>query len=247
MNLSHIFRFFTLSLFWQLLLLPGLAVRAQSQLESRHTLPEGIIFHENFEPPGDDKPKGSSGAGSRDGLKCSEDTQSIRPLMPKRNYGLTFAEHPTIFISLPKTSAQQVVLTFQDEAGKYYQRAFLPITADEQIVSFTLPDDKPPLEVGKNYQWSLILVCGKTVQPDDPVVRGWVQRVAKTPKIESELRQKSLIEQAEWYANKGYWYDMLRVIVEARRSHPDNAQLTKLWQKLLNSVQLGAIISETLD
>ncbi|WYL99400.1 MAG: DUF928 domain-containing protein [Gloeotrichia echinulata DVL01] len=40
---------------------------------------------------------------------------------------------------------------------------------------------------------------------------------------------------------------MLRLIVEARRSHPDNAQLTKLWQKLLNSVQLGAIISETLD
>lgn len=245
MNFSHIFRFLTFSLLSELLLLPGLAVTAQSQLESRHTLPEGIIFQENFNPPGDDKPKGSSGAGSRDGLKCSEDAQAIRPLMPKRNYGLTFAEHPTIFVRLPKTSAQQVVLTFQDEAGKYYQRAFLPIVAGAQIVSFTLPDDKPPLEVGKNYLWSLILVCGKTVQPDDPVVRGWVQRVAKTPQIESELSQKSLIEQAQWYATKGYWYDMLRLIVEVRRSHPNDAKLTKLWEELLNSVQLGAIISET--
>ncbi len=245
MNSTHLFKFLVLSLCLQALLAPGLAALAQSKLETKRALSEGIVFQDNFDPPGDGKPKGSSGAGSRDALKCPEDAQPIRALMPKRNYGLTLAERPTIFVHLPKTSAQQVVLMFQDQARKYYQRAFLPITTRAGIVSFTLPNDKPPLAVGKNYQWSLILVCGKTVQPDDPVVSGWVQRVAKTAKLDSQLQQKSVIEQARWYGAKGYWYDMVNTIVQARRSHPYDVKLAQIWQNLLDYGQLGSMVSET--
>lgn len=245
MNLSHLFNFFVLTLCWQPLLWTGLPSLAQSKLETKYALSERIIFQESFDPPGDDKPKGSSGAGSRNALKCPQDTQSIRPVMPKRNYGLTFAERPPIFVNLPKTSAKQIVLMFADEAGKYYQRAFLPITTQAGIVSFSLPNDKPSLAVGKNYQWSLILVCGKTVQPDDPVVRGWVQRVAKTPKLERELRQKSLIEQLGWYAANGYWYDLVHATLQALRSRPNDVKLTHIWQNLLKSIEIVSIFSET--
>ncbi len=92
------------------------------------------------------------------------------------------------------------MLTFQDEAGEYDERAFLPITNGAGIVSFTLPAQKSPLAVGKNYQWSLVVVCGETVQPDAPIFRGWVQRVARTSELESELGQKSVIEQAVLYS-----------------------------------------------
>ncbi len=247
MNSFHLFKFLTLALSVELLLIADLPAQAQLELETRSsTLPERLVFQENFDPPGDGEPKDSSGAGSRDGLRCSPEEQQIRPLMPKRNYGLTLQERPSILVDLPKTSAQQVVLTLQDEAGEYYERAFLPITNAAGIVSFTLPDQKSPLAVGKNYQWSLVVVCGETVQPDDPIFRGWVQRVARTSELESELGQKSVIEQAALYGAKGYWYDMLMVMAQARRSHPDDTQLTALWRNLLESVGLGAIASDPL-
>ena len=246
-NFSDLFKFLTLTLSVELLLNPALPAQAQLELGIRSTtLPERLIFQDNFDPPGDGEPKDSSGAGSRDGLRCSPEEQPIRPLMPKRNYGLTLQERPYVLVDLPKTSAKQVVLTFQDEAGVDYERAFLPITENGGIVSFRLPDQKLPLVVGKNYQWTLVVVCGETVQPDDPIFRGWVQRVARTSELESELGQKSVIEQATLYGERGYWYDMLRAMVQVRRSHPDDVKLTALWRELLESVGLGAIASEPL-
>ena len=225
----------------------ALPAQAESKLENRSaTLPKQLVFQEDFNPPGDGKPKDTSSGGSRDGLRCSQKEQSIQPLMPKRNYGLTLAERPAIFVYIPETSARKIVLVFRDETGEFYERAFLPIAARAGIVSFTLPDWEPPLIVGKNYQWSLVVVCGETVQPDDPVVRGWVQRVARSPQIENELRQETAIEQAMWYCANGYWYDLLKVMAQARRSHPNDAKLTALWRELLGTVGLDGIASEPL-
>ncbi|GAB1544363.1 DUF928 domain-containing protein [Scytonema sp. NUACC21] len=217
---------------------------AQPKLESRTTsVQKDLIFQESFEPPGDGEPKDTSGAGSRDGMRCSKNEQPIRPLMPKRNYALTLEERPSIYINLPRTSARQVVLTFQDEAGKSYERAFLPITAQAGIVGFSLPDTKPPLKIGINYQWSLAVVCGKTVQPDDPVFKGWVQRVARSPEMEKELGQQSAPDLVVWYANRGYWYDMLKSIIQAKQTRPSDTKLTAFWENVLKSVGLYDSVS----
>lgn len=239
------FGFFTLSVTFFVAL--GLPAQARSESTNRSSNSQDrMIFQETFSPPGDDQPDDSSGAGSRDGLKCSPDQQPIQPLMPKRNYGLTLKERPSIFIYLPNTSARQMVLTFQDQGGKFYERAFFPIPARAGIVSITLPDDKLPLTVGKNYQWSLAIVCGETIQPDDPVFKGWVQRVARSPELDREIESKSIIEQAVWYGAKGYWYDMLETMVQELRLHPNDAKLNVLWRDLLESVGLNAIASEPL-
>ena len=239
------FCFFSLSVMFLMTL--GLPAQARSEsTNSGSTSQDRIVFQETFSPPGDDQPDDSSGAGSRDGLKCNQDQQPIRPIMPRRNYGLTLKERPSIFIYLPNTSARQMVLTFQDQTGNFYERAFLPIPARVGIVSITLPDDKLPLTVGKNYQWSLAIICGETIQPDDPVFKGWVQRVARSLEIDRELESKSTIEQAAWYGAKGYWYDMLETMVQELRSHPNDAHVNALWRDLLESVGLNAIASEPL-
>ncbi|HEY9850742.1 MAG TPA: DUF928 domain-containing protein [Leptolyngbyaceae cyanobacterium] len=240
-SVNYRFKALTVGLAIDLLLSSGLPALAQLPLGDTTFSSEQITFEESFTPPGDGQPKDTSGAGSRDGLRCSANEQPIRPLMPKRNYGLTFQERPSIFIYLPKTSARQVLLAFRDEAGKYYERAFLPIDNNAQIVSFQLPDDKSPLTVGKNYQWSLVIVCQETVQPDDPVFRGWVQRVGKSPELDRELAAKPVIEQLAWYGANGYWYDLMQTMVQARQTHPDSRQLMSLWERLLQSVGLGAI------
>jgi Domain of Unknown Function (DUF928) len=225
------------------LLLVVFPTQVKSQTEFRTTnIAEKLIFQENFDPPGDGKPKDTVGAGSRSGLKCVQDEQSIRPLMPKRNYGLTLEEHPTVFVYLPNTSAKRVVLTFQDETGNSSERVFLAIASGRGIASFRLPDNQSPLTIGKNYQWSLAVVCGETLQPSDPVFRGWVQRVARTANSE----QKSLLAQMQWYGKNGYWYDLLKVMMQVKRTQPNDASMINQWREILQSVGLGEIASEIL-
>jgi hypothetical protein len=213
-------------------------VQAQSTVGVENRLPERLVFQESFQPPKDPEPKKTSSSGSRDGLRCSPNEQPIQPLMPKRNYGLTFEEHPPVFVYLPKTSAKQVELSIRDEAGTYQESAFLPITNSGKIVHFSLPPDKSPLTIGKNYQWFLVVVCGTTAQPDDPTFQGWVQPVARTDKVAKELSQKPPIWQAQWYGERGYWYDMLIAIEQAQNANSNNPQLITLLQEFWKSVGL---------
>lgn len=186
-----------------------------------------IIFHENFDPPGDDAPDRTVGAGSRTDTACPGDIGELRSHMPARNYGLTLQSHPGVYVQLPTTTAQQVVLAFRNESGTHYERAFLPLPTKQtaaigdhpavsnqtatqasaltsgNLVRFALPDQTTPLIVGENYQWILALVCGDTVQPDDPILTGWVQRTAaNVPSINSAA-------QIRWFAQNGYWYEFL--------------------------------------
>ncbi|MGB6294841.1 MAG: DUF928 domain-containing protein [Rivularia sp. (in: cyanobacteria)] len=212
----------------------SLPVQAQTKSGINHnSLSEEIVFQDSFTPPGEPEPKETKGSGSRDGGKCSSEEQKIKPLMPERNYGLSLQKHPSVFINLPKSKAKQVMLSFRDTQGKYYQRAFLPITSNG-IVSFSLPEDKPSLTVGKNYQWSLVVVCGNTVQPDDPTFMGWVQRVERTSGIDRELTGKSAVDKAKWYGENGYWYEMVGEIQRANKNQPNNVQLSRTLQKLVD-------------
>lgn len=193
-------------------------------LASRSTV-SPIAFETSFIPPGDGEPPDTQGAGTRSNGRCAGDTQAIQPLMPDRNYGLTLEERPAIFVKLPATSARQAVLVFQDEAGTTYERAFLPLPEaagkTEQIVQFRLPEDKAPLAIGKNYRWWLVMMCGETVQPDDPVFTGWVQRVERTTAIRQALAQQDTLQQLRWYGDRGYWYDLLGVLFEAEKTSPN--------------------------
>ncbi|MGB3641044.1 MAG: DUF928 domain-containing protein [Rivularia sp. (in: cyanobacteria)] len=229
----YLLKFLNLSLLI-LITIYSLPTQAQSRLRNNtNSLSKEIVFQDSFIPPGEPEPKDTKGSGSRDDGKCSPSEQKIKPLMPKRNYGLTLQKLPPVFVRLPKTKARKVMLSFRDEAGKYYQRAFLPITSNG-IVSFSLPEDKTPLKVGKNYQWSLVVVCGNTVQPDDPTFQGWVQRVERTSQVERELTGKSSVEKAKWYASRGYWYEMVAEIQQAQKLEPGNVQLSAILQDLVN-------------
>ena len=229
-----------------MLLILGLSTPVKSQLTNKTlSVPERIIFQENFEPPGDGQPTETSSAGSRRSDQCSFEELPIQTLMPKRNYGLTLQAQPSIFVYLPKTSAQQVVLTIRDQGGEYYQKAFLPINKNSNIVSFKLPESTIPLTIGKNYQWSLVFICRETVQPDDPILTGWVQRVELTAQLGNQLHQQTIIEKIQWYANHGYWYDLLTTIVETKESShiastPSSltpvVNLTTIWDNLLDSI-----------
>ncbi|BAY84311.1 hypothetical protein NIES267_38070 [Calothrix parasitica NIES-267] len=192
-----------------------------------------------FEPPPDGEPPDTSGGGSRDPdqSRCSSNEEPIKALIPKGNFGWTLQEIPSIYVYLPKTSAKQVVLAFQDETEEYHETVFLPIKADEKVVSFSLPKDRPSLEIGKNYKWKLAFVCGDVVDVEHPQLEGWVKRI-DVNSINTNLNDKTAIEQARWYAQNGYWYDLVKVLKEANEANPNDSSLNSLWINFLASIDI---------
>lgn len=209
-----------------------------------------------FKPAGGGKPPTTRGAGSRNDRLCPQDAalnpdnlasrpQPLTALVPSEQFGLTWAERPTVWVYLPKTSARQIVLSVRAGRQPFAQR-FLPITGERGIVGIALLENSPPLEVGKSYQWAVVLVCGDRPSPNDPFVTGWVQRA--TPG-QTFNQQQSALERAARYGEQGIWYDTLTILAEARRSQPNNSELTKIWTNFLAqpSVGLGAIGEEPLQ
>ena len=214
-------------------------------------------------PPEDKKPYKTVGGGSRHGGQCFQDAtsaplanspssrSSLIPLVPTSNFGLTIAEKPRLWIYSLPTSARQVVLSIREvsireerEEGRiHHSQTFIPITGESGIVSLQPNPDSPPLEVGKTYLWSVVLVCGEKPGPNDPALDVWVHRVDSPEPID----QKSSLEQAAWYGQQGIWYDALTSLIQARRSQPDNQDLIDIWADFLESGGLKAIASEPLQ
>jgi hypothetical protein len=208
-----------------------------------------------FKPSGGPPPT-TRGAGSRNDRSCAPDApanpsrataQPLTALVPPHQTSLTWAERPTFWVYLPQTSARQIVLSVQAKGAGQHSQRFLPITGAAGIVGIPIAATAPPLEVGKAYQWAIVLVCGDRPSPNDPVVTAWVQRANPAPRPQPPLNhQPTALEQAVGYAEQGIWYDALTTLAAARQSQPDNPAVTKIWAEFLAqpSVGLGAIAKE---
>lgn len=226
------------------------AVQAQTPINANSINP--IV---SFEPPDDQKTLDDSrgGASRPTAVKCSQDkaaNPSMTPLTPGQKLGLTVAAHPTFLVYIPITSAQQAHFTLKDENNRGVYQTLLPISNSGGVVGITLPEDKPPLELGKTYSWSVALICQPT-QTDTPMVRGQVRRVElkATPRLnatDSTMSQKALLEQAALYGKSGIWYDSISLLAQLRKTQPNDQTLATNWVKLLDSVGLNTIANQPL-
>ena len=203
-----------------------------------------------FEPPKREAPKRTTGGASRDGEQClsgaTTTDNSLTPLLPSSSLGLTVAEHPTVFIYIPQTSADAVFFSLQDEQENSYYQKTLKLPDHPGVIAINLPNNIPPLQVGKNYQWSLAMICGQELEPDSPVVTGWIRRV--DPNLETEHQQglQTSLQSANMLARDGIWYDALATLAQLRRSQPENRLIIAHWEELLTSVGLNAIAKSPL-
>ena len=159
-------------------------------------------------PPQEEQPDSTEGAASRHNQECSqdllasqqkeslEDNLSLTAIVPNSNYGLTVVDRPNIWVYLPKTSAQQAILSIKEEGVKPHWQQSVSLTKEAGIMEIKLADDAPALEIGKNYRWAVILVCGNRPNPNDPVVAAWIKRIDESKLIDSQVPTKNRLEKA---------------------------------------------------
>ncbi|BAY96634.1 hypothetical protein NIES37_05680 [Tolypothrix tenuis PCC 7101] len=239
----------------ELATIPNLTAQAQTQVNptllSQPQKPP-LLISQGFKPPKRGLPPASAGGATR-GRYCVQKNQSLTPLMPKENLGLTFAERPTFFWHVPASSvktAQFVILAEanqdnNDDDDVVYETT-LNVPTKPGIMKFTLPASATPLKVGKRYHWYLTLVCDEQNPIRNPNVEGWVERAQPEPTLTKALQQADARKRPGLYAEAGIWHEALSSYIDLRCSEPNNLKVKSDWGVFLQSVGLNAFAADPI-
>ncbi|WP_414577853.1 DUF928 domain-containing protein [Anabaena sp. CCY 9402-a] len=190
-------------------------------------------------PSGNSTPRSSIGGGTRG------KTLPLTALVPPNKQGRTVLARPTVFAYLPPVGAETVFFSLQDEDGNFLYSTMLKVSPDGGVVSITLPLTAPALVMDKNYLWYFAPIePGGVLRPDNYSVTGWIKRVE--PTFNQQELASSPVELATKYAETGVWYDTIKVLVDAKRSQPNNKAFVTEWHDLLKQVGLEDIASQPL-
>ena len=211
-----------------------------AQEKSNSTSPAKVTFN----PPTGDQPKNTHGAATRITRQCINPSANSDlpplPIIPTAQ-GLTTASHPTVLAYLPKISAKKVLFSWRDENNNEHYQTIVSLENEAGIISLTLPPDSPPLELGKNYQWALAIMCDGKLHPDSPTIEGQIRRVALESTINERLKIANPLETAVIYGQAGIWYETVAILAQLTTAEINSQSLASNWQDLLNSVGLEKV------
>ncbi|WP_375479182.1 DUF928 domain-containing protein [uncultured Nostoc sp.] len=187
-------------------------------------------------------------AGTRG--SCFETGQYLIPLTPTdKEAQRTTAERPTFFFYVPQTSttvqALEFVLRDGDNIDPLYKGTFKPV-GQNGIVSVNVPVDQPSLQIGKEYNWTFSMICDPNNRDKDSYVEGTIVR-SQDENLSLQLNQPNTdLDRAVLFATAGFWEDALRTLANLRRQRPNDPEVEKYWEDLLNSVDIKDVVNKPL-
>lgn len=168
-------------------------------------------------------------AGGARGKNCNlSSNNTVTLLVPQDHVPTTVSERPTFFWYLPESLPLRFTLI---EPGK--KPIFVSeLTPEPGISALKLPQNYPPLEIGKTYRWTVTVVCSANKPSKNAYAWALIKRVPPVmkPEIESERDFIATIE----LAAEGIWYDAL---LSGYQQNPE----TTAFRDLLEQVNLGYI------
>lgn len=223
--------------------LAALDAEAQPQVLNRNTQ-----LKQSNPPPPPTNPDSSAAGGRRAPSACPQDAgaattgPALTALSPTTKPGLTLAERPTFLVYVPKTSAKNAEFSLRSREGRGVYRTTVALTNTPDIISISLPAQAPPLAVGKQYTWSLAVICNPNDRVDDQFVTSMVQRSELDPTRWSQIQQSPPKEQVSLYQKADAWYDALTVLFELQRTQPNDPSVRAMWRELLQSGGVSTMI-----
>lgn len=181
----------------------------------------------------------------------------LTALLPRTNLGLTTAAYPRFFWAMPDQFPAEVAefTLFEGDSQQpdrqLIYRTTFRVTGNAGIASLALPSDAaiPPLEVGKDYHWTVKIATSleKLASPQSQRVDGWVERVQPPAEFAAQLQRAATpLDRASLYAANGYWFDTVSLLAELRCQQPNNPTVVTTWTNLLRSVQLTPVARKPL-
>jgi hypothetical protein len=208
-------------------------------------------------PPGP-APGGRARGGARrnNPIDCPDQSPELTALVPftveptndiapvTNVWGLTTMEHPTFLFYLPYTNKTEFEL--QDQNSKSVYTKEVTLKDRPGIISVSLPENVPPLEVGKRYRWFLKVQCDSRENSPPITVDGVIQRVNLSQATTQKLERATPLEQFAIYAQNGIWYEAITTLAALRQKNPDDQALQTEWEDLLASFRYDDVAKQPI-
>ena len=177
------------------------------------------------------------GAASRTALRsCPLKVLNLTALVPEieqnKPWGLTFAEHPTFWVSTPALpeEVRSAEFVLQDESDRDVYRTQVVLPATSGIIRLDLPNlPQYSLEIDQSYRWTFRIFCDPLSTYYYVSVDGIVKRVAQ-----NENNVNSV------------WYDILTDLANRRLAAPEDIQLRDDWAQLMRQIDLEELAQTSL-
>lgn len=197
-----------------------------------------------FKPKG--RPQKTAGGASRGiclqpGVLPQQRTTPQRlftALIPPTKGELTASAYPTVMVKILESKTLKAEFTLWDEDGKGIYQTTLALPDNPGIMSFKLPTAAGELAIGKQYKWTVAVICNPADRQRDVVLQGGWERVKVSSALSSQLAAAQPLQKAKVYAQNGFWYDTVATLAELKRSRPEDPRIASEWLELLQSVGL---------
>lgn len=196
-----------------------------------------------YVPPKRGNPKSTTATGSRGCTQVQQSPVSLTLLVPKDHDGLTSSGHPTFFWHVSAPVQMAFTLTQRGVVQPLWEQQIQPPAAG--IVQLQMPNNLPELLAGKEYRWSVTLLCNRNRPSANPFVQTWIERISTTPALTQQLAAASSDrDRAFIYATAGLWYDALAAISAAHTANPKDISILEERLLLLDSVGLDRVAAQ---
>ena len=194
---------------------------------------ENIVYN----PPQSTEDRGKAlkrrtGSGIRN--RCTAENLPQTLIAPQSHIGLTTQSHPQLSIYFAEIPKLPVSINLEDP--QQMKELWLEeVKVDRPgIYTFRIPEAVPPLVPGKEYDWTVALICNRQKRRRDIFARAAIMRVAMPIQVKRELSfAQSPIAKAQILARAGLFYDAF-----AKLSTSNNRTAKNLLSSLLNQVDL---------
>lgn len=194
-----------------------------------------------YVPPSNrDRLQRTEGGGSRGCTNLAPVSLSL--LTPKDHIARTVSAHPTFLWHVSDATTAPIVFTLTERGASQpiFQKQ---LTADRAgIMRLEIPETAPGLIEGKEYRWTVTLVCSEKRPSENVYARAWIERVATPSGLEQKLASaNSEGDRAAIYAQSGLWYDAVAALDKTRTANPGETQASNLFVTLLEQVGLNQV------
>lgn len=191
-------------------------------------------------------PAGSRPTGTRG---CGDETRKTSPdlltLLFQSKDGHTVSGRPTFFWYLSANPPVPIrfVLASPEEDEPAIDEIFENPRAG--FMQAKLADKQPELVPGRQYIWSVTLLCNRNNTAENPIAQGQIKRVPMPPDLAEKLTQAtSQLANATIYANQGFWYDALAIVAAAQAENPKDNTLQDHMLSLLGQMGHSWVVQQ---
>ena len=196
---------------------------------------------QGYVPPKDrGRSQRTEGAGSRG---CNQAVPiSLRLLAPNDHVAATVLGHPSFlwYVSKIPTTPMRFTLV---EPGIVKPLLEEWVKVDKPgIVQLHLPTKVQELEIGKQYKWSVSIVCNQERPSENIYARAWIERVPKELDLVQNLAAATNGSQrATIYAKSGIWFDAIAITYSVFLAHPSDEESYAYFYTLLAQIGLSQL------